>query len=144
MIMMFVCFFNQCQNAALDELFGNPKEVRLIRYNFIKYLLWHCIRQNHQGWIQSSGLQWNFFFGTPLFKRHKIWSRKSVHKVFVFVTSFEEAPLFRGKGRFFWAPTPRFNLHSGDTLAIKKVTDHSLISSKVTTSHNGDSFQNMN
>ena len=105
MIMVFVCFFNQCQNAALDELFGNPKEVRLIRYNFIKYLLWHCIRQNHQGWIQSSGLQWNFFFGTPLFKGHKIWSRKSVHKVFVFITSFEETSLFRGKGHFFWAPT---------------------------------------
>ena len=60
---------------------------------------------------------------------HKIWSRKSVHKVFVFVTSFEETSLFRGNGHFFGAPTPRFNLHSGDTLAIKKVTDHSLISS---------------
>ena len=40
--------------------------------------------------------------------------------MFVFVTSFEATPLFRGKGHFFKVPTPRFNLHSGDTLALKK------------------------
>ena len=33
---------------------------------------------------------------------------------------FEGIPLFRGKGHFFWAPKPQFNLHSGDVLALKK------------------------
>ena len=72
--------------------------------------------------IQS--IQWNFSFGTDLYPR----DTKNVHIIFVFVISFEGTPLFRGKGYFFKVPTPRFNLHSGDTLALKKL---------LTTGHNG-------
>ena len=45
--------------------------------------------------------------GTPSFRGHKIWSRQNLHIIFVFVTSFERTPLFRGKGHFFWAPKPQ-------------------------------------
>ena len=44
----------------------------------------------------SAILQWNLFLwntpiqGTPLFRRHKILSRKNVHIIFVSVTSIEE------------------------------------------------------
>ena len=52
-------------------------------------------------------------FGTPLFRGHlysgdtsvqghKIWSQKNVDIIFVFATSIEGTPLFRGKGHFFW------------------------------------------
>ena len=68
-------------------------------------------------------VQWNLSFGTPLFKGHphsgdtstghKIWSRRNVHIIFVFVASIEETPLFRGTGHFFWVPKPEFNLYSG-------------------------------
>ena len=53
-------------------------------------------------------IQQNFSFGTPSFRGHKIYSRKNVHIIFVFVTSIEGTPLFRGKG-------PK----RGDTLALK-------------------------
>ena len=57
---------------------------------------------------------------TTPFRGHKIWSRKNVHIIiFVFVTSVEGTPLFRGKRHFFWVRKPEFNLHSGDTLALK-------------------------
>ena len=70
-------------------------------------------------------LLWDTFIqGAPSFKGHKIWSRKNVHIIFVFVTSFEGTPLFRGKGHCFWVPKPGFNLHSGDTLALTtKIVD---------------------
>ena len=45
--------------------------------------------------------------GTPPFRGHKIWSWQNLHIIFVFVTSFERTPLFRGKGHFFWAPKPQ-------------------------------------
>ena len=39
--------------------------------------------------------------GTPPFSRHKIWSWKNVHIIFVqSVSSIEGTPLFRGKGHF--------------------------------------------
>ena len=47
--------------------------------------------------------------------------------IFVFVTSTEGTPLFSGKGRFLWVPKPRFNLHSRDTLTLKKVPGHKII-----------------
>ena len=64
----------------------------------------------------------NLSFGIPLFKRQGLWSGpgKNTHIIYVFITSFEGTPLFRGKGHFFGVPKPVFNLHSGDTLAIKK------------------------
>ena len=44
---------------------------------------------------------WHLSLGTRLFREHKIWSGKKVHIIFVFVTSIEGTPLFRGKGQFF-------------------------------------------
>ena len=44
-----------------------------------------------------------------------------------------------GKGHFFWVSKPRFNLHPGNTLALKKP---SLV--WVYKRHNDDSFHNMN
>ena len=38
----------------------------------------------------------NLSFGTPLFRGHKMWSRKNVHIIFVSVNSIEGTPLFRG------------------------------------------------
>ena len=60
--------------------------------------------------------------GIPPFREHKIWSQKNVHTMFVykFVTSGDGTPLFRGKRHLFWVVSAEFNLHSGDTLAIKK------------------------
>ena len=51
---------------------------------------------------------------------HQIWSRKDVHIIFVFITSIDGTPLFMGNGHYFWLPKPRFNLHSGDILVLKK------------------------
>ena len=56
--------------------------------------------------------------GTPPFRGHKIWSLKNVHIIFIFVTSVEETPLFRGKGTLFLGPG--FNLLPGDTLVLEK------------------------
>ena len=46
-------------------------------------------------------------------------SQKTVHVIFVSVTSIEGSPPSREKGHFFWVPKNRFNLHSGNTLAPK-------------------------
>ena len=51
-------------------------------------------------------VQWNLLFGTAPIKGHKIWSRKNVHIICVFVTSVEGTPLFRGKRHFFWSGNP--------------------------------------
>ena len=65
-------------------------------------------------------------FRTFLFKRHfhsgdtKYGRRKMFTCIFVFVTSIEGTPLFTRNGHFLWVPRPGFNLHSEDTLAIKK------------------------
>ena len=61
----------------------------------------------------------NSILGTPPFRGHKLWSRKNAHIIFVSVTSIEGTPLFRGKGQFFGVPKAKFNLHLGDTLALK-------------------------
>ena len=76
---------------------------------------------------QLNTIEWNLSFGTPPFRRHKIYSQKNVPIIFVFVTSIERTPPFRGKGHFFWVPKPGFYLHSGNTLETKstsEVTDH--------------------
>ena len=65
---------------------------------------------------KKANKQWNLSFGTPLFSGHKIWSRKSVHITFVFVTSIEGTPPFRGKGHFLRVPKLGFNLHLGEHL----------------------------
>ena len=72
--------------------------------------------------ITVKPLLWDTFSQeTPLFGGHNILSRKNVHIIFVFATSNEGTPLFtRGKEHFFWIPKPGFNLHLGETLAIKK------------------------
>ena len=66
-------------------------------------------------YFEKHHVQWNVSFGTPIFRGHKILSRKTVTKIFVFVTSIERTPLIRGKGHFFWVLKPWFNLHLGDT-----------------------------
>ena len=60
--------------------------------------------------------------GTPQapFRGRKIWSRKNVHIIFVFVISTD--PLFRGKGHFFWVPKPWLTSIQG-TPCNQKVTD---------------------
>ena len=72
--------------------------------------------------ITVKPLLWDTFSQeTPLFRGHNILSRKNVDIIFVFATSIEGTPLFtRGKEHFFWIPKPGFNLHLGETLAIKK------------------------
>ena len=61
--------------------------------------------------------------GTPQapFRERKIWSRKNVHIIFVFVISTD--PLFRRKGHFFWVPKHWLTSIQG-TPCNKKVTDH--------------------
>ena len=87
--------------------------------------------------------------GTAPFRGLKIWSRKNVHRIFVFVTSTEGILLFRGKKHFFWVPKPGFNFHSGNTLALKKVKNWlttiivDTVFRSVLLSY-GDSFQIMN
>ena len=51
-------------------------------------------------------VQWNLLVETAPIKGHKIWSRKNVHIICVFVTSVEGTPLFRGKRHFFWSGNP--------------------------------------
>jgi len=64
-----------------------------------------------------------------MIRGHKIWSRKNVHIIFVLVTSDAGTALFRGQGRFVWVPKPKFNLHSGDTLAINKLQTTEIVDS---------------
>ena len=72
------------------------------------------------------------------FRGHKIWSRKKVHIIFVFVSFIEGTPLLRGKGHFFWVPKPRFNLHSEDTLALKKWLTTKIVDKQLSNLHSGD------
>ena len=68
-------------------------------------------------------IQWNLFFGTPLFSRHKIWSQKNFHIIFVSVTSIEGTPLFKERDNFSgpWEPgLPSIRGH----LSNQKRTDH--------------------
>ena len=53
--------------------------------------------------LYMQGRQWNLSFGTPPFRGHKIWSRKNVHIIFVFVTS-NEGTLFLGPETRIQAP----------------------------------------
>ena len=70
---------------------------------------------------------------------------KKVHIIFIFVTSIEGTLLIQGKGHFFWVLKAGFNLHSGDTLAVKKwLTTKIYDKFKCSLDTNGDTFQNMN
>lgn len=42
----------------------------------------------------------NLSFGTPLFRRHKLWTRRNVHIIFLSVTSIEGTPVFRERDTF--------------------------------------------
>ena len=57
---------------------------------------------------------------TPPFRGHKIWSQKNAVIIFVSITSIEGTPLFRGKEHVIRVPKPGFNLHSRDTLTLKR------------------------
>ena len=63
----------------------------------------------------------NFIQGIPRFRVHKIWSQK------MFIYSLYLLPLLKRHlysgerhRHSFWVPKAGFNLHSGDTLALKK------------------------
>ena len=80
--------------------------------------------------------------GTPPFRRHKIWSRKNVHIIFVSVTSIEgTAHLYSEKTekRDTFSGYPTFILHSGGTLALKKWLRKSL---NFTLTYHNDAFRN--
>ena len=64
--------------------------------------------------------------GTPPFRRHKIWSRKNVHIIFVSVTSIEGTAHLYSEKRDTFSGYPTFILHSGGTLALKKWLGKSL------------------
>ena len=52
--------------------------------------------------------------GTPPYLMENLGEcQKNVHITYLFVTSIEGTPLFRGKEHFFWVPKPGFYLHSG-------------------------------
>ena len=63
---------------------------------------------------------------------------KKVHIIFVFVSFIEGTPLLRGKGHFFWVLKPRFNLHSEDTLALKKWLTTKIVDKQLSNLHSGD------
>ena len=65
--------------------------------------------------------------GTPAFRGHKIWSQKSAHIIFEFITSIEGTPLLRGNGHFFWVSKPgcmklplNFPLNFSDSLYMER------------------------
>ena len=84
--------------------------------------------------------------GTPPFTGHQIRSRKNIHIIFVSITLVLNGHLFRGKGQFFWARKPGFNLDSGDTLALKKwlTTKRVDIFELMYSTHNYESFHKVN
>ena len=94
----------------------------LIMRGFVVICVWLHVVREHKRWLLN--LQWHLYSGTPIFKGHKMWSRKNVHVILGTAISIERTPLITAKGHFFWVLKPGFNLHSGDTLALKKVTDH--------------------
>ena len=99
-------------------LFGKAVLFEMASSSFMKVCVDRCKKKYM--------IQWNLFFGTPLFKRHlhsgdpKFGLGKNVQIIFVFVTTFEGTPPFREKGHFFWVPKPWFKLHSGNTLVLKR------------------------
>ena len=101
------------------------------------------LTQHEQFWLLPKGFSfteelviWDTSIqGTPPFRGHKIWSRKNVHVIFVFVTSILRRHLYSGE---------RGNLSGSGTrtpFSTQKVTDH-----KNRWNHNnGNSFrQNKN
>lgn len=72
-------------------------------------------------YFEKHRIQWNFSFGTPIFRGHKILSWKNIHIIFVFVTPVEGTSLIREKGHFFWVLKPGFNLHK--MWLTTKITD---------------------
>ena len=89
-----------------------------------KPIMWfpegECICSVHKRLYTVSG---NFPLG-HLHSKDTTWSWKNVHIIFVLVASLEGAPLFRGKGQFFWVLNSTFNPHSGEYLALKKWLKH--------------------
>ena len=47
-------------------------------------------------------------------------SEKRPYNLFIRYLYWKDTRLFREKGHFFWVPKPKFNLHSEDTLGLKK------------------------
>ena len=47
-------------------------------------------------------------------------SEKRPYNLFIRYLCWKDTRLFREKGHFFWVPKPKFNVHSEDTLGLKK------------------------
>ena len=71
---------------------------------------------------------------------------KCSHNLCIYYPSIEATPLFRGKGQFFWARKPGFNLHSGGTLALKKWLTKKRVDifELMYTTHSYESFHKLN
>ena len=90
--------------------------------NFLSHVIpFHHLMLLFISYYSRTCLLGHLYSGYSSIQGHKIWSRKNVHIIFVFVTSIEGIPLFRGKGHFSWVPKPRFNLHSRDTWPQKSL-----------------------
>ena len=63
--------------------------------------------------------------------------------IFISVTYIEGTPLFKGKGQVFLVLKPGFNLHSGDTLALKTWLTTKKVDIVYTNDHDG-SFHKLN
>ena len=85
-------------------------------FAFVPFIVSRCLVST----VEEPLLWDTSILGTPPSRGQKIWPRKNVHIIFVSIISVGWTPLFRGKGHFLWVPKPGFNLHSGDTLTLKK------------------------
>ena len=71
-------------------------------------------------------VQWNLSFGTPLFKGHlhsgdtKFGPGKRICKLCICHLHWGDSSIQGKAGYLFWLPKSGFNLHSGNTLALKR------------------------
>ena len=121
-----------------SRTFCYPAYGKALPQGLIPYPVYIPFLTNYSG---TSPLRHFYSSLTPPFGGHKIWSRKNVHIISVFVTSIEGKPLFRVKGHFFWDQTLVSPPVRGYLSSLKVTDDKTRC---VFTSHNGDSLQNMN
>ena len=82
-----------------------------------------CLETKIKFWVYSgtSPLRHLYLRDTSIQWLQNLVSGECSHSFCIcYVTSIEGTPLFRGKGHFFRVLKPRWNLQSGNTLALKK------------------------